>query len=147
VPKLKLGAVVYALVAIGLGVSAVMVLRHHGPYAGVHGWPLAATAIVDALSGLLFAVGAVTRRGLIADDGPWICRNGWLVLAAATVVGFITPLLSIQDLSPFPIGPAVFWPHWIRKMHESYYDGVAEAEREIAAVRAGGPDEEPLPGR
>jgi hypothetical protein len=147
VPKMRLGAVVYALLAIALAASAVLVFRHFGPYAGVHGWPLAATVIVDALSGLLFAIGAVTRRGLIADDGPWICRNGWLVLVAATAVGCIIAFLSAQELSPWPTGPAVFVPHWIRRMQESYYDGAAEAEREIAAVRAGGPDEEPLPGR
>jgi hypothetical protein len=144
VPKLKLGAVVYALLAIGLVASAVLVLRHVGPYAGVQGWPLAATARVDALSGLLFAVGAVTRRGLIADDGPWICQNGWLLLAALTAVGSIVAFLSPQDIPMWPIGPAVFVPHFVRRMQESYYDGIAEAEREI---RAAGPDEELPPGR
>lgn len=136
-PKLKLGAAVYAFVAIGLATSAVAVLLRWGAYAGVHGWPQWATAAVDTLSALLFAVGAVTRRGLIADDGPWISRNGWFVLVGLTAAGAVVAFLSNQDISPWPTGPAVFLPHFVRRMQERYYDGVAEAEREIEAVRAG----------
>jgi hypothetical protein len=146
-PKLKLGAAVYAFAAIGLAASAVAVVRGWGAYSDVHGWPVAATAVVDALSALLLAIGAVTRRGLIADDGPWICRNGWLVLAGLTAAGMIVSLLSDQGLSPLPNGPAVFLPHFVRKLQEHYYAGVAEAEREIEAVRAGEPGEERPPGR
>ncbi|MFG1814688.1 hypothetical protein ACGFIF_13045 [Kribbella sp. NPDC049174] len=141
-PKLKLGAVAYALVAIGLLASAVMVLRQVGPYAGVHGWPLVATAVVDALSGLLFAVGAVTRRGLIADDGPWICRSGWVLLVGLTAAGALVAFLSDQELSPWPTGPAVFLPHFIRRLQESYYDGRSEGERELE-IRAAVRGEEP----
>jgi len=138
VPKLRLGAAVYALVALALAVSAVLVLRHTGPYAEVHGWPLVATSVVDALSALLFAVGAVTRRGLIADNGPWICRNGWLVLAGVTVAGAIIAFLADQEMTPWPTGPAIFLPHFIRRMQESYYQGVAEAEVEISPARGEG---------
>lgn len=142
-PKLKLGAAFYALVAIGLASSAVGVVQGWGAYAGVHGWPVPATATVDALSAVMLAIGAVTRRGLIADDGPWICRNGWLVLAGLTAVGMIVPLLSDQGLSPFPIGPAALLPHFVRRLQENYYAGVEEAEVEIRAGR----DEVPPPGR
>jgi hypothetical protein len=142
VPKLKLGALVYALVAIGLAVSAVAVLRHWGTYAEVQGWPIAATAVIDALSGLLLAVGAATRRGLVSDDGPWVCRNGWLLLGALTVAGAVVASLSDQDVPFWPMGPVVFLPHFIRRLQESYYDGVAEAEVEIRAVRG----EESPPG-
>ena len=144
-PRLKLGAVVYGLVAIGLFVEIVPILRHYGPYAAVHGGPLAATVVVVAASGLLFAVGAVTRRGLIADDGPWICRNGWVVLIALTAVACIVTFVSDQDVPAWPTGPAVFLPHFIRRLQESYHDGVAEGEREIEAVRAA-PDEGRPPG-
>jgi hypothetical protein len=137
VPKLKLGAAIYGLSAIGLLVSAVMILQQVGVYAGVHGWPLVATAVVVALSGLLFAVGAVTRRGLIVDDGPGICRNGWLVLVGLTAAGAINAFLADQEMSPWPTGPAVFLPHFIRRMQESYYDGVAEAEVELRAAGRG----------
>lgn len=141
-PKLKLGAAVYALVATGLAVSAVAVLLHWGTYAEVRGWPIPATAVVDALSALLLAVGAVTRRGLVADDGPWICRNGWLVLGGLSVAGIVVAALSDQEMPIWPTGPAVFLPHFVRRMQEKYYDGVAEAELEIRAVRG----EESPPG-
>jgi hypothetical protein len=139
VPKLKLGAAVYALIAIGLGIFVVLVLRHVGPYAEVHGWPIGATVVVDGLASLLFAVGAVTRRGLNADDGPRICQNGWLLLVALTAAGCMIAFVGGEDVPLWPMGPAVFLPRFIRRMQESYYDGVAEAEREIMA---GGPDAE-----
>lgn len=135
-PKLKLGAVVYGLVAVGLAVGIVLALRHYGAYAEVHGAPLAATVVLLAATALLLAVGAVTRRGLVGDDGPWICRNGWLALVGLTIAGFIVALLSNQDVPMWPTGPAAFLPHFIRRQQESYYDGVADAEREIAAVKA-----------
>lgn len=134
-PKLKLGAVTYGLVAIALFAGLVPMLRHYGPYTDVQGGPLIATAIVVAASGALFAIGAATRRGLISDDGPWICRNGWIVLAALTgVVPLAISLLGGQDTPLWPTGPALFLPHFIRRLQESYYDGVAEAERELTAV-------------
>ena len=143
---MKLGAVVYALIAIGLGVSAVLIFRHVGVYAGLEGWSLTATAIVVALTGVVFAAGAVTRRGLVGDDGPWICQYGWLVVIALTAAAFVISLLSDQEGFPvWPTGSAVFVPHWIRRMQESYHDGVADAEREIAAVKAAERDGELRP--
>jgi hypothetical protein len=93
----------------------------------------------------LLAIGAVTRRGLFvdSDDGPWICRNGWLLLAGLTAAGMIMALLSDQDISPFPIGPVVLLPHFVRKLQENYYAGIEEADVEIRAAR----DEVPPPGR
>ena len=141
-PKLKLGAAFYGLIAIGLVVSAVMILRQAGSYAGVHGWSLIATAVVVALTGLVLAVGAVTRRGLVADDGPWICRRGWLLVVGLTAAAAVIAFLSDQELTPFPMGPVLLLPHFVRRLQEKYYDGVAEAEVEIRAVRG----EESPPG-
>jgi hypothetical protein len=135
-PKLKTGAVVYGLAAVALLASAVAILQQRGAYAEVSGWPLTASAVGFGLTGFLFAVGAVTRRGLAADDGPWICQNGWLLVIALTAALFAVAVLSDQEAVPIlPTGPAVFLPRWIRRMQESYYEGVADAEREIAAVR------------
>ncbi len=145
-PELKLGAAVYAVVAVLLAVSAVMVLRRVGPYGEARGWPIAATAVVDALSALLLAVGAVTRRGLVGDDGPWICRNGWLLLAGLTVAGAVVASLSDPAIPFWPTGPAVFLPHFIRRLQESYYDGRSEGERELE-IRAGVRGEGLPPGR
>jgi hypothetical protein len=138
VPKLKLGAAFYALIAIGLAVSAVAVLQRWGAYAGVHGWPIAATAVLDALAALLFAIGAVTRRGLLADDGPWICRNGWLVLVGLTAAGVLVAFASDQGITPWPTGPAVFVPHFVRRLQEKYQEGRSEAEVELRVGRGGG---------
>ncbi|MGY4765368.1 hypothetical protein ACXC9Q_00465 [Kribbella sp. CWNU-51] len=141
-PKLKLGAVVYGLVAVGLAVGVVLTLRHYGAYVEVHGAPLAATVVVLAATALLLAVGAVTRRGLVADDGPWICRHGWIVLFGLTAAGWVVAFLGNQDVPMWPTGPAAFLPHFIRRLQESYYDGVAEAERGLRAE----PDEVRGPG-
>ena len=141
-PKLKLGAVVYGIVAVVWAVGIVLTLRHYGPYADVQGAPIAATVVVLAATALLLAVGAVTRRGLIADDGPWICRNGWMVLFGLTAAGWVVAFLSKQDVPMWPTGPTAFLPHFIRRLQESYYEGVAEAERELTAA----PDEVRGPG-
>jgi hypothetical protein len=141
-PKLKLGAVVYGLLAVVWSVGIVLVLRHYSPYAEVHGAPLAATVVLLAATALLLAIGAVTRRGLIADDGPWICQNGWTVLVGLTVAGWIVAFLSDQDVPMWPTGPTALLPHFIRRQQESYYEGVAEAERELTAE----PDEVRRPG-
>ena len=135
-PRLKLGAAVYALIAILMGVGTVLTLQQVGSYAEVDGWPSKATAAVLALTAVLFAVGAVTRRGLIADDGPWICRSGWLVVAGLTVVAFVISFWIDEGGSPFPLGPALLVPHWIRRTQEQYYLGVADGEREVAVLRA-----------
>jgi hypothetical protein len=137
-PKMKLGAAVYAFLAIGIAVSAVLVLRNYGPYADVHGWSLIATAVVDAGTAVLFGIGAVTRRGLAADDGPWVCRNGYLIVAALTVAGVLVAALSAFAGSPWPTGPAVFVPHWIKRLQEKYYEGRDEGERELSSRAPGG---------
>lgn len=97
------------------------------------------------LTAVLLAVGAVTRRGLAADDGPRICQQGWIVLIALTAVVFVVGGLSNEEVMPWPWVWVVFVPHWIRRAQESYYEGVAEAEREIA-LKAAGPDGELPPG-
>ncbi|WP_433166258.1 hypothetical protein [Kribbella sp. CA-247076] len=137
-PKLKLGAVVYALAAVALALSAVAVHLRWSAYADVQGWPVGATVAVDALAAAVLAIGAATRRGLVADAGPWICRNGWLVLGGLTVAGALVAVLSNQDMTPFPIGPVVLLPHFVRRLQESYYQGVAEGEAEVRAGRGGG---------
>ncbi|MEU4608480.1 hypothetical protein AB0F43_36300 [Kribbella sp. NPDC023972] len=146
-PKLKLGAVVYALIAIAFAIEAVRMLRHDGRWGQVHGWQFTALLIVVVLTASLLAVGAVTRRGLAAGDGPWVCQNGWIVLIAIVACEFVVLMFGSEEISRWPSPAIVFLPHFIRRLHESYYDGVAEAEREIAAVRGGEPGEGPPPGR
>jgi hypothetical protein len=131
---MKLGAAFYALVAAGWLVSAgVLIVRPFGAYADAERWFQLATAVVFALNGLLFATGAVTRRGLVADGGPWICRNGGILVAGLVVVMFVLSLLTDADgVSPFPTATAVFIPHWVKRLQEKYYEGVAEAVSEGA---------------
>ncbi|HEY3511069.1 hypothetical protein [Kribbella sp. NPDC051137] len=132
-PKLKLGAALYGLAAIATTVTVVLMLVRQGPWADVHGWVFGALVAVVALSAVFLAVGAVTRRGLIADDGPWICRHGWAVLVGVTVLGFVLTLLTDADIPWLPTSPAVFIPHWIRRLQEKYWEGRVEAE--VQAVR------------
>ncbi len=125
-PKLKLGAAVYALVGVAGVVQVVRAARHDGPWQESHGWTYGATVVVLALTAGLLLVGAVTRWGLISDEGPWICRHGWLVLIGLTVAAF--GLLFLGDGGQaWPVGPAVFVPHFVRRLQENYYEGRASA--------------------
>jgi hypothetical protein len=147
------GVAAYGLIALSLVVEAVLMVRHSGPFAELQGWGLAALLVIVVLACLLVTAGAVTRRGLLAADGPWIYQNGWGVLIGLTAVNLVLVMLWPEGqpdqagLTPWATGYAIFLPHFVRRMEEAYYDGVAEAEREIAAVRALAPDEEPPPGR
>jgi hypothetical protein len=132
-PKMKLGAAIYGLAAIGTTVTVVFMLVRHGAWADVHGWVFGGLVAVVAASAVLLAIGAVTRRGLIADDGPWICRHGWAVLIGLTVVCFGLTLLTDADIPFIQTSPAIFIPHWIRRLQEKYWEGRVEAE--VQAVR------------
>jgi hypothetical protein len=81
----------------------------------------------------------------VSSDGPWIFRQGWIVLAGLTVANLVVDLLASGNQAPvaWVTGPAVFLPHFVRRLEESYYDGVAEAELEI---KAGARGEERPPG-
>jgi hypothetical protein len=137
-PKLKLGAAFYALVAGGWLVSAVLTLRGYGSYANAEQWYRVAIATVFALTGVMFGIGAVTRRGLVSRDGPRICRDGWIVVAALVAVAFVVSLLGEPDWgTPFPNAVAAFIPHWVRRLQEKYYEGVREAERELSPAEPG----------
>ena len=130
---MTLGAAVYGLAAIATTVSVVLMLVRQGVWADVHGGVFGALVAVVALSAVLLAVGAVTRRGLIADDGPWICRHGWTVLVGLTALGFVLTLLTDADVHWLQTSPAVFIPHWIRRLQEKYREHRVEAE--VRAVR------------
>jgi len=126
VPKLKLGAAFYAIVGVAGVVQVVRAVRHDGPWQESHGWTHGATVVVLALMAGLLLVGAVTRWGLISDEGPWICQHGWLLLIGLTVLDFGLNLLQ-DGGQVWPLGPAVFVPHFVRKLQESYYEGRASA--------------------
>lgn len=141
----KAGAAAYALVTIGMGVQAVMMSQHAGKWSEVHGWVFVSLLALVVLTGALLAAGALTRRGLIADGGPWLFRNGWLVLVGLTAVNFVVSLAGSGDEGAswaWATGPAVFLPHFVRRLEEAWYAGEAEAELELRAGRDG----EQLPG-
>lgn len=112
-------------------------LLHHGEWADVHGWVYVGLVAVVALSAVLLLVGMATRRGLIAAEGPWISRNGWLVLVGLTAVGFGLTLLTDAEVPWLPTASAVFVPHWVRRSYENYHEGQAEAERALSPGEPG----------
>lgn len=128
---MKLGAAAYALFAILQIGAAILILLGFGPYAGGERWFLLVTAAVFGFSGVIYAVGAATRRGLAAEDGPWVCRRGWLVVIGLVAVGSVAAIMSDSEGSPFPNLLAVFIPHWVKRLQEKYYEGRQEAEREL----------------
>ncbi len=125
------GVFVYAGTSLLLVVQAVRLVLMDEPWAeGVSVAPVS-LVVMTAAAALLFGAGAVTRWPLIADDGPWISTMGWAVLIALTAIAFaISALLppAAGDASWVAL-PAVFVPFWVRRLEESYREGVDEARR------------------
>ncbi|MEV0795882.1 hypothetical protein [Kribbella sp. NPDC050459] len=129
-PKMKLGAAFYALFAVGGVGAAVMILRGDSRFAGADQWYLIARATVFALIGVMFGIGAITRRGLMSDQGPRICREGWIVVIALVVAEFVVYAVG-QEWGTFPSIVTALIPPWVKRMQEKYYEGRDEAEREL----------------
>jgi hypothetical protein len=130
-PKLKLGAAFYGLIAVGGIVSAVMTFRGYGRYAGADQWYLIARGTVYLLIGVMFGIGAATRRGLMSDDGPRICRSGWIVVIVLLGAEFVVYALGGDGWGTFPSVVTALIPPWIKRLQEKYYEGRQEAEREL----------------
>lgn len=134
-PKLKLGAAFYAVVAVGWIVSAVLTFRGFGAYAGADQWYLIAMGTVFLLTGVMFGIGAITRRGLMSDDGPRICRSGWIAVSALVCAAFVVYLLGDDEWgTPFPNMVAALIPPFVKRLQEKYYKGRDEAEQELRAA-------------
>ncbi|RZT28300.1 hypothetical protein EV649_2077 [Kribbella sp. VKM Ac-2569] len=129
-PKMKLGAAFYAVMAVLAVVSAVLVFRGYGTYADADQWYLIARGTVFLLIGVMFGIGAVTRRGLLSDDGPRICRSGWIVVIALVCAEFVVYALG-DDWGNFPSIVSIFIPPFVKRLQEKYYEGREEAEREL----------------
>jgi hypothetical protein len=129
---MKLGAAFYALIAVGWFVCAVVTLRGYGSYAAADQWYRIAMATVFLLTGVMFGIGAITRRGLMSDDGPRICRNGGLVVLALVCAAFVVYALGDDWGVPFPNAVSVFIPPLVKRLQEKYYEGREEAERELS---------------
>jgi len=129
------GVLVYAGIAVLLGVQTVrLILMDRLWSAGVDFLSICLVAVVAATA-LLFVYAAVVRQPLIEGDGPWVITMGWAVVIALTVISFVISILSApaSDEAIWVTGPAVFVPFWVRKLEESYRDGVEEARREREA--------------
>ncbi|TCC39812.1 hypothetical protein [Kribbella sindirgiensis] len=128
---MKLGAAFYGLIAVGAVVAAVLILRGDSRYTGADRWYLIVRAVLFLLIGVMFAVGAVTRRGLMSDEGPRICRRGWVVLLALVGAEFVVYAVG-GEWGTFPSIATVLFPPWIKRAQEKYYEGRDEAERELS---------------
>ena len=127
---MKLGAAFYAVMAVGAAVSGVLVFRGYGSYSGADQWYLIARGTLFLLIGIMFGIGAVTRRGLISDAGPRICRSGWIVVIALVCAEFVVYALG-DDWGNFPSVVSAFIPPLVKRLQEKYYEGRDEAEREL----------------
>ena len=130
-PKLKLGAVFYAVLAVGAVAAAALILRGDGRYAGADQWYLLVRATLFLLIGVMFGIGAVTRRGLMSDDGPRICRSGWIVVIALVGTEFVVYVVG-GEWGTFPSIVTALIPPWFQRLHVNYYEGRDEAERELS---------------
>lgn len=129
---MKLGAAFYAVLAVGAVVSGVLVFRGYGAYADADRWYLIARGTVFLLIGVLFGIGAVTRRGLMSDDGPRICRSGWIVVIALVCAEFVVYALGDDGWGNFPSIVSAFIPPFVKRLQGKYYEGRDEAERELS---------------
>lgn len=129
-PKLKLGAAFYAVIAVGWVVSAIVTYRGYAAYRDADQWFLIAMGSVFLLTGVMFGIGAATRRGLMSDDGPRICRQGWLVVIVLVCAAFVVYLLGDDWGTPFPNAAAAFIPPMVKRLQEKYYEGRDEVSPE-----------------
>ncbi len=127
---MKLGAAFYALFAVGAVVSAVLTVRGDSKFAGADQWYLIARATLFLLIGVMFGIGAVTRRGLMSADGPRICREGWIVMIALLGAEFVVYAVG-GEWGTFPSIVTALIPPWFQRLHVKYYEGREEAEREL----------------
>ncbi|QNE20836.1 hypothetical protein F1D05_26630 [Kribbella qitaiheensis] len=126
------GVLVYAGIVVLLVVQTVRLIQMDQLWAdGIAFTPVCLVAVVAATA-LMFLVGAVARQPLIDGDGPWFSTLGWAVVIGLTGVGMaITALASYgNEAGVWVTGPAVFVPFWVRKLEESYREGVEEGLRE-----------------
>jgi cbb3-type cytochrome oxidase subunit 1 len=126
------GVLVYAGIAVVLLVQTVRLILMDRLWAdGIAFAPVCLVAVVAATA-LLFLVAVVTRQPLIEGDGPWFITMGWAVVIVLTVLGLVISTMSSldQDAGLWVTGPAVFVPFWVRKLEESYREGVEEGRRE-----------------
>jgi hypothetical protein len=126
------GVLVYAGIAVVLVVQTVRLILMDRLWGdGIAFAPVCLVAVVAATA-LLFLVAVVIRQPLIEGDGPWFITMGWAVVIALTVVGLaITTMASLDQYAGLWVtGAAVFVPFWVRKLEESYLEGVEEGRRE-----------------
>jgi hypothetical protein len=129
------GVLVYAGTALLLVVQTVRLVLMDRLWAGGIAFTSVCLVAVVAATALLFLFALVVRQPLIEGDGPWFITMGWAVVIALTVVSFVISMLSspASDEAIWVTGSAVFVPFWVRKLEESYRDGVEEARREREA--------------
>ncbi|TDU88630.1 hypothetical protein EV138_2176 [Kribbella voronezhensis] len=126
------GVLVYAGMALLLVVQTVRLVTMDRLWVdGVSVAP-AGLVVVAAAAALLFLTAVVTRQPLVEGDGPWFITMGWLLLIALTALSFVISLSSslTSEEAVWVTGPAVFVPFWVRKLEESYREGVEEAQRD-----------------
>ncbi|HEY0470290.1 MAG TPA: hypothetical protein VGD34_01475 [Kribbella sp.] len=140
------GALVYAGVAVALAIEVVHMIRQDDYWAGEPIWASAWLVASAALTGLLFGASAIVRRPLVDGDGPWFTRYGWRIVLALALLSFLASLaISEPSYRIFTNGPALIVPWWIRRLEESYREGIEEgmdegmeeARREARARREG----------
>jgi hypothetical protein len=130
------GALAYGVVAASVGVESVRMIRHDAYWTDGRVWAAFCMVATVILTALLTAGAAISRFPLIADGGPWLSRNGWMVVIGLTVCSFLASRgVADQEFAVYLTGPAVFLPFWVRRLEESYREGVEEARQAARAAR------------
>jgi len=88
-----------------------------------------ALVVVTAAAALLYLIAVVVRQPLVEGDGPWFITMGWVILILLTALSFVISMVwsPASDEAIWVTGPAVFVPFWVRRLEESYREGVDEA--------------------
>jgi hypothetical protein len=124
------GVFVYAGTSLLLFVQAVRLVLSKELWAeGISIAPVA-LVVVTAVAALLYLIAVLMRQPLVEGDGPWFITMGWAILIVLTALAFVISMLSSgPDEATWVVGPAVFVPFWVRRLEESYREGVDEARR------------------
>ncbi|MEU0093629.1 hypothetical protein [Kribbella sp. NPDC006257] len=127
--KLTVGGVfVYAGTSVLLVVQTVRLVLLKELWAGGVSLAPVTLVVVTAVAALLYLIAVLIRQPLVEGDGPWFITMGWAVLIALTALSFVIAMVSspASDEALWVTGPAVFVPFWVRKLEESYREGVDE---------------------
>lgn len=127
------GAIGYGIAAVLLGVHVGWMTRQEGYWQGLELWVSCCNVVAVGLTGVLYALAALTRRPLVGEGNHLLTRRGWMAVLGLTAFGVLVSFVGELERDPFKWTAGVmilYLPWWVQKLEAAYWDGVAEARVE-----------------